>query len=155
MYNMDDLIEENMGLVVSVVNSFSPKTASDRDDYIQAGRIGLWKALKKYDASRGCKLSPFAWNPIRWEIIKEIKKQKRDLYCSFPKGYSSLYYMKEDFWDTIPINLQEEEKNLIDLRRMGYKLAEMANITGRTVPYVKRVFYKAIKRIKEADNKSV
>ena len=114
-----------MGLVISVVNSFSPKTASERDDYTQAGRIGLWKALKKYDKSRGCKLSPFAWNPIRWEIIKEIKKQKKALYCSIPNGYTSLYHMKEDFWDKIPVILQEEEKELIDLRRMGYKLAEM------------------------------
>ena len=152
---MDELIEENMGLVISVVNSFSPKTASERDDYTQAGRIGLWKALKKYDKSRGCKLSPFAWNPIRWEIIKEIKKQKKALYCSIPNGYTSLYHMKEDFWDKIPVILQEEEKELIDLRRMGYKLAEMANITGNKIPYVKRVFYNAIKRIKEATKKSV
>ncbi len=144
-----------MGLVISVVNSFSPKTASERDDYTQAGRIGLWKALRKYDESRGCKLSPFAWNPIRWEIIKEIKKQKKGLFCSIPNSYTSLYYMKEDFWDNIPIALKEEEKELFDLRRMGYKLSEMANITGNKVPYVKRVFYNAIKRIKEATKKSV
>ena len=46
---MDDLIEKNMGLVVSVVNSFKPQNYTERDDYIQAGRIGLWKALRKYN----------------------------------------------------------------------------------------------------------
>ena len=48
---MQDLIEENMGLVVSVVESFRPQSSQERDTFIQAGRIGLWKALKKYDAS--------------------------------------------------------------------------------------------------------
>ena len=44
----NDLIETHMGLVISVVNSFKPQNMTERDDYIQAGRIGLWKALKKY-----------------------------------------------------------------------------------------------------------
>jgi hypothetical protein len=70
-------------------------------------------------------------------------------------NYTSSYYMEEDFWDKMPVILNEEEKNLIDLRRMGYRLAEMATLTGNKVPYVKRVFYNAIKRIKEANNKSV
>ena len=154
---MNDLIEENMGLVISVVNYFGPKTDADRDDYTQAGRIGLWKALKKYDISRKCALSTFAWNPIRWEIIKEIKKQKKGVSRSLPNdaNYTSSYYMEEDFWDKMPVILNEEEKNLIDLRRMGYRLAEMATLTGNKVPYVKRVFYNAIKRIKEATKKSV
>ena len=54
---MNDLIEENMGLVVSVVNSFKPRNNTEREDYIQAGRIGLWKALKNYDPNRGAVLS--------------------------------------------------------------------------------------------------
>lgn len=152
---MDNLIEENMGLIVSVVNSFKPKTAIEREEYIQAGRIGLWKALKKYDSTRGCRLSPYAWNPIRWEIIKEIKKQKKDQYCSLPQNYMPYYCMKEDFWDKVPISLKEEERHLIDLRRMGYKLSEMADIAGKKVPYVKRVFYNAIKKIKEAHKDNV
>ena len=44
---MDDLIEKHMGLVVSVVNSFRPRNSTEREDYVQAGRIGLWKALNK------------------------------------------------------------------------------------------------------------
>ena len=77
---MDDLIERHMGLVVSVVNSFHPKGAVEKEDYIQAGRIGLWKALEKHDPQKSA-LSTYAWNPIRWEIIKEIKSIKADRYC--------------------------------------------------------------------------
>ena len=45
---MKDLVEENMGLVISIVNRFNPKNLTEREDYIQAGRIGLWKALEKF-----------------------------------------------------------------------------------------------------------
>ena len=32
---MEDKIEANMGLVVSVVNSFNPKSDEEREEYIQ------------------------------------------------------------------------------------------------------------------------
>ena len=70
---MEDLIEKNMGLVLKIVNRFNPRTQTDRDAYIQAGRIGLWKALLKFSKHGGSKFSPYAWNPIKWEIIKEIR----------------------------------------------------------------------------------
>jgi hypothetical protein len=37
---MEDKIEANMGLVVSVVNSFNPKSDEERDEYIQALFVG-------------------------------------------------------------------------------------------------------------------
>ena len=43
------LILENMGLVVSLARSFNPKNNQELEEYIQSGRIGLWKAIKKYD----------------------------------------------------------------------------------------------------------
>ena len=45
---MEDLIEQNMGLVLTIVNRFNPKSHSDKEAYVQAGRIGLWKALTKF-----------------------------------------------------------------------------------------------------------
>ena len=51
---MEELIEQNMGLVLTIVNRFKPKTVTEKEDYIQAGRIGLWKALMKFSHTRGC-----------------------------------------------------------------------------------------------------
>jgi|TARA_Y100000310_G_scaffold270418_1_gene284219 DNA-directed RNA polymerase specialized sigma subunit len=146
---MDDLIEKNMGLVVSVVNSFRPQNQTEREDYIQAGRIGLWKALKKYDPTKGAVLSTYAWNPIRWEIIKEIKSAKKGRYAPLTRARCPLYRNKDELWEVLPSLLSEEEVNFLELRKMGYKLAEMADITGRTSSYVKRIFYKAVKKIRE------
>ena len=138
-----------MGLVISVVNSFKPQNQTEREDYVQAGRIGLWKAIKNYDAKRGAVLSTYAWNPIRWEIIKEIKSLKKNRYK--PLSFTNIpsYSTKEGFWEVLPPSFSEEEVLLLDLRRMGYKLAEMAEISGRKNSYVKRVFYKAVKKLKE------
>ena len=42
---MEELIEKNMGLVLSIVNKFNPRNQTEKEDYIQAGRIGLWNCL--------------------------------------------------------------------------------------------------------------
>ena len=146
---MNELIEQNMGLVVSVVNSFKPQNPTEREDYLQAGRIGLWKALKKYDSTKGAVLSTYAWNPIRWEIIKEIKSLKKSRYQPLPHAKAPVYLNPEEFWEIVPPSFSEEEVLLLDLRRMGYKLAEMAEISGKKNSYVKRVFYKALKKLRE------
>jgi len=146
---MNELIEQNMGLVVAVVNSFRPQNQTERDDYVQAGRIGLWKALKKYDSEKGAVLSTYAWNPIRWEIIKEIKSLKKNRYKPLPHTKIPHYLNTDAFWEIIPPSLSEEEVSLLELRRMGYKLSEMAEISGRKNSYVKRVFYKALKKLRE------
>lgn len=146
-----DLIETHMGLVVSVVNSFKPQNITEREDYIQAGRIGLWKALKKYDETKGAVLSTYAWNPIRWEIIKEIKSLKKCRYSTLSQANDPAYTEKESLWESIPSFLNQEEIGLIELRKMGYKLAEMADIAGKKTSYVKRVFYNAIRKIREAN----
>ena len=54
---MEDLIEKNMGLILKIVNRFNPRTQTDRDAYIQAGRIGLWKALLTFSKHGGIQLS--------------------------------------------------------------------------------------------------
>ncbi len=147
---MEDLIEKNMGLVVSGVNSFKPQNHTERDDYIQAGRIGLWKALKKYNPDKGTVLSTYAWNPIRWEIIKEIKSVKKGKGTSLNIVSPPWYKPKDELWEVLPTTiLSDEEIDFLQLRKMGYKLAEMADISGRTNSYVKRIFYKAIRKIRE------
>ena len=146
---MNELIEKNMGLVISVVNSFKPQNSTEREDYVQAGRIGLWKALKKYDNSKGAVLSTYAWNPIRWEIIKEIKSLKKSKYKTLPPTHVPAYIDAQEFWEIIPSSFSEEEIFLLDLQRMGYKLSEMAEIAGKKNSYVKRVFYKAVKKLRE------
>ena len=118
---MKDLVEENMGLVISIVNRFNPKNLTEREDYIQAGRIGLWKALEKFCEDRGTKFSPYAWNPIRWEIIKEI----------------------------VPSTLTQEEKRIISLRLEGNNFKDISSQLNLSRSSVKKLFNSAVKKIRD------
>lgn len=67
------IVEENIGLVWSVVKRFSNR-GHEGEDLFQIGSIGLIKAIKKFDTSFGVKFSTYAV-PM---IIGEIKRFIRD-----------------------------------------------------------------------------
>ena len=152
---MDDLIKQNMGLVISIVNTvFSPKNDEQRDEYIQAGRIGLWKGLQKYDADRGCKLSPYARNPICWEIIKTINIYKKhnnqidlsELVIGYLEANNKSY-----FWEYKPDTLTDEESQVIDLKLENHNFTEICKKIGRGRHYTKKLFMSAIEKLREAN----
>jgi len=146
---MDELIEKNMGLVISIVKSFNPKNDTEEKDLIDAGRIGLWKALKDFDKTKGFKLSTYAWKPIRHHIIREIKKVKKDI--SINDVTPPFIFQGERVWECYTSGITEEEKQLIELRIQGYKLREMSEVLGQSQSSVKNKFYKLIRKLREAN----
>lgn len=72
-YAADELVENNMGLVYSVVSRFANRRY-EIEDLNQIGAIGLIKAVKKFDNSFGVKFSTYAV-PM---IMGEIKRFLRD-----------------------------------------------------------------------------
>lgn len=69
----DALVEQNTGLVHSVVRRFADR-GCETDDLFQIGCIGLMKAVQKFDLSFGVKFSTYAV-PM---IVGEIKRFLRD-----------------------------------------------------------------------------
>jgi len=69
----DSIVEENMGLIWSVVKKFTGR-GYDPEDLFQIGAIGLIKCIKKFDLSYDVKFSTYAV-PM---IIGEIKRFIRD-----------------------------------------------------------------------------
>ena len=156
---MEDLIEKNMGLVLTVVDRFKPKNQHDKEAYIQAGRIGLWKALNKYSETGGSKFSPYAWNPIRWEIIKEIrlilgKGTFKDIYeydTEAEETYTNNSRSTNDFEEFLPENLTELESKVIMLKRQGYNFKEISHELQYHRSNIKKTFDRAILKIREAN----
>jgi DNA-directed RNA polymerase specialized sigma subunit len=150
---MEELIEEHMGLVLSIVNRFNPKNQTEKDDYIQAGRIGLWKALTKFSKTGGSKFSPYAWNPIRWEIIKEIRssKTKYDAVsieeCEYYHGSST----PPVFWEIVPSTLTPVEEQVIKLRHEGYNFKEISSELSFHRSRIKKIFQSAVKKIRDTN----
>lgn len=169
---MEEAIEKNMGLVMTIVNKFNPRNPSERDRYVQAGRIGLWKALKKFSPERGTKFSPYAWRPIQWEIIKEIRSNtpKENSICVDPnkdiwvdpsfcqedlssfqklKSEASAAPHKESFWELLPSSLTPDEEKIIYSRLEGYNFKEISNILDANRSHVKKLFNSALKKIRD------
>lgn len=70
------LVVANLRLVLANVRRYSPKRAID-EDLVQAGNMGLMKAARKFDYSRGIKFSTYASWWIRQSIVRSIQQEKR------------------------------------------------------------------------------
>ena len=64
-FAMRKLVEANQGLVHKIVNKFPIKNAScTYDDLFQEGILGLMHGIRKFDVTRGYKLSTYCFNWI-------------------------------------------------------------------------------------------
>ncbi|MCD7819090.1 MAG: SigB/SigF/SigG family RNA polymerase sigma factor [Lachnospiraceae bacterium] len=68
----EQLVEENMGLVFTVVHRF-PERGCDREDLIQIGSIGLIKAIDNFDVSFHVCFSTYAVPMITGEIKRYLR----------------------------------------------------------------------------------
>tara|TARA_R110000824_G_scaffold253617_2_gene442616 strand:- start:10377 stop:10883 length:507 start_codon:yes stop_codon:yes gene_type:complete len=167
---MDNLIEKHMGLILTIVNRFNPKNQTEKEEYIQAGRIGLWKALTKFSVTGGSKFSPYAWNPIKWEIIKEIRSTENKHHIEFAgsgkdiedyqnkyvnnKAFSKGYYINKDseLWEILPSSLSTLEEATISLKSEGYNFKEISNKLNLDRSKIKKIFDSAVNKIREHNN---
>lgn len=91
----DQFVQQNSGLVYSIVKRFSRQRVTN-DDLFQIGCVGLMKALNNFDTSYDVKFSTYAV-PI---IMGEIKRFFRDdgsmrISRSLKEGYLQMLKAKE------------------------------------------------------------
>lgn len=68
----EQLVEENLGLVGSVVRRFENR-GYDREDLFQIGAIGLMKAIEKFDLSYEVRFSTYAVPLVMGEIRRFLR----------------------------------------------------------------------------------
>jgi len=121
-FDENKLIEDNLGLIITVAKNFNPANPSVLDDYIQAGRIGLLKAIRTHDASRSA-FATAAWHNIRWAILGYIKKEPIEHVLPITMEPSGEY--RESIDDYLPNTLSDREKEVILLRTEGYTFKDI------------------------------
>lgn len=154
----EQLISENMGLVVSLARSFRPRNQNQLEEYVQSGRIGLWKAVLKYDPSKGA-LSTIAWHYIKWEIIKNLpnskKKKNKNLHTvSFADlSYTPAITPQEtsvSLSEIRPTTFTDTENTIFDMRAAGYTMKEVGEYFGKSRTWANTASKKMIKKIQES-----
>lgn len=70
----NDIVSFNYGLVLNYTRKFTSTTSKDDSaDFEAAGVVGLMRAVKSYDPTRGTKFSTWAYKPIQREILKAVR----------------------------------------------------------------------------------
>ena len=143
----NDLIINNMGLVKKIAKMFRPPNRTEYEEYVQVGRIGLMKAIRKHEPAKG-KLTTIAWNHIKWEIMRYIKKNYglgEELPANLPKDEPY------NFSHLLPKNLSEYELKILSLKLDGYKLTEITNILRIDRPKLVKQYKAILNKIRNAN----
>ena len=119
----DRLVQENMGLVWSIVRRFTGR-GTDTEDLFQIGAMGLIKAIDKFDPSFQVKFSTYAV-PM---IAGEIKRFLRD--DGMVKVSRTL---KENSW-----KVKRAEDQYLQKKGKDPTVGELAELTGLTPEEVVR-----------------
>jgi len=53
------------------------------EDALQAGRLGLWRAIQGYDPTRGTRFSTYAWVAIYRQIHRQVQELSREREIEF------------------------------------------------------------------------
>lgn len=172
------LVERNLRLVAHILKKYY-SSASDQDDLISIGTIGLIKAISTFDGSKGARLATYAGRCIQNEILMYFRSQRKsagdislsDMLESGTDGGLSVMdtlASDEDLFEQAHIRsetgklmallgpiLSEREKTVIVHRYglYGHKplpQREVADLLGISRSYVSRIEKKALSKLKEA-----
>jgi len=173
------LIEHNMRLVSYVAHQyFLPNM--DKEDNISIGTIGLIKAVNSFDVSKNYKFATYATRCIQNEFFMYLRKMKnrvRDEVVSYElEGedfsiYETFGTHKEEVEGKIELeedikilydiieDLNEKERSVIEYRfginREKKRQEDIAEEFNISQSYVSRIEKKAIKKLREAYDKTV
>lgn len=153
--------------VVSIISKPYFIIGADGNDLIQEGMIGLMKAIRDYDISRGSSFNTFAKMCILRQILTAIRRENSKKYTPLNQSYSLNVINKFNEGDnkTENIDLLEEEgltpeENVICKENIEFinRLikTELSNLEKKVLKlYIKGENYDKIALILNKDYKSV
>lgn len=173
------LIERNLRLVSHIMKKYYAQ-ASDQDDLISIGTIGLIKGVTTFDGSKGARLATYAARCIENEILMYFRSQKKSSqdvslsdYIETGSDGTALSLLDvvssdEDILEQVSTRelvgqmgeamkkcLTEQERQVISLRyglgdRRPARQREVAQILGISRSYVSRIEKKALEKLRYA-----
>ena len=173
------LIERNLRLVTHIMKKYYAQ-ASDQEDLISIGTIGLIKGITTFDASKGARLATYAARCVENEILMHFRAQKKsaqdvslsDCIETGTEGAAlSLMDVVSDDWDlldqvitresverlqeAIQSALTPQERLVISMRyglggKVPRRQREVAQLVGISRSYVSRIEKRALEKLRTA-----
>ena len=173
------LIERNLRLVAHIMKKYYA-IASDQEDLISIGTIGLIKGITTFDTTKGARLATYAARCVENEILMYFRSQRKSSqdvslsdYIETGTDGAALSLMdvvsdEEDLTDAICRKenaqrvrsavsdcLTEQERLVISLRygldgNPPQRQREVAQLTGISRSYVSRIEKRALEKLRKA-----
>ena len=158
------LIERNLRLVAHIMKKYYTG-ASDQEDLISIGTIGLIKGIETFDSSKGARLATYAARCVENEILMHFRAQKKS-----SQDVSLMDVVSDDTDLLERVNnrqllkklciaidevLTEQEKQVIIARYglgngLPLRQREVASATGISRSYVSRIEKRALEKLRAA-----
>ena len=173
------LIERNLRLVAHIMKKYYA-IASDQEDLISIGTIGLIKGITTFDTTKGARLATYAARCVENEILMHFRSQRKSSqdvslsdYIETGADGAALSLMdvvsdQEDLTEALCRKenamsvrkavdhcLTEQEKLVICLRyglngELPQRQREVADKTGISRSYVSRIEKRALQKLRKA-----
>ena len=173
------LIERNLRLVAHILKKYYA-SASDQEDLISIGTIGLIKGITSFDGSKGARLATYAARCVENEILMYFRSQRKNAQdvslseCietgTEGAALSLMDVVSEDsdlmeqvsaretveqLRRAVEENLTAQERQVVTLRYgLGggnpRRQREVAEITGISRSYISRIEKRALQKLRKA-----
>ena len=172
------LVQHNLRLVAHIMKKYYA-SASDQEDLISIGTIGLIKGISTFNPEKASRLATYAARCVENEILmhfRSMRKSAQDVslsdYIETGTEGAALSLMdvvsqEEDLLEQVNNreavlqlrravleNLTDQERQVISLRyglgtEKAYRQREVAQITGISRSYVSRIEKRALEKLKK------
>jgi RNA polymerase sigma factor (sigma-70 family) len=108
-----ELIRTNLRYVVSVASDYN-RSDVDYRDLVQAGNLGLQKALHRFDPERGIPFTKYAYHWIRAEIFKQLGFEQSSVKIKTRSGKNIVQNIKKSENELIEEGKEVNNENLAE-----------------------------------------
>lgn len=123
------LVERNLRLVAHILKKYYA-SASDQDDLISIGTIGLIKAISTFDGSKGARLATYAGRCIQNEILMYFRSQRKS------SGDVSLSELIETGGDSSGLSIMDvlsTDEDMFELAHVRSETKRLASLMDETL----------------------
>lgn len=146
---LEQLLQDNYGLVVNQALLFKPKNNLILEEYIQIGITAFLKAAGNFDAEKG-KFSTYISNCIHNAIFDFVKKNNKVQIVDISENYVDSYN-RQSIDEFLPKNLTMAETKIIEMKLSNYTKQEIIEILALDINEFNILFKSIKKKIKEAN----